>query len=333
MQQNSSLIGPLLQSFFIQHLQLNKRVSSETIASYRDTLKLLLQYIKKQKGKEPTKLTVEDLDVDVILCFLDYLEKDRNNSIRSRNARLAAIRTFFRWVALREPRSVSLATRILAIPPKRSDKKLVKALSRTEVEAIISATDLTEWKGRRDNALLLTLYNSGARVSEIISLQRHQIHFGVNTFLQLYGKGRKERTVPLWTKTSRVLQNWFHELEDKPSQVVFPNARGKVLSRDGVEYILKQTVMKAKEQCHSLNNQKVSPHTLRHTTAMHLLQSGVDISVIALWLGHESIETTHMYLEADLQTKQKALEKLNPIDSLIPKFKPTDEVLAFLTSL
>lgn len=333
MQQNSSLIGPLLQSFFIQHLQLNKRVSSETIASYRDTLKLLLQYIKKQKGKEPTKLTIEDLDVDTILCFLDYLEKDRNNSIRSRNARFAAIRTFFRWIALRDPRSVSLATRILAIPPKRSDKKLVKALSRTEIEAIISATDLSQWKGRRDNALLLTLYNSGARVSEIISLQRHQIHFGVNTFLQLYGKGRKERTVPLWTKTSRVLQSWFHELEDKPNQVVFPNARGKVLSRDGVEYILKQTVMKAKEQCHSLNNQKVSPHTLRHTTAMHLLQSGVDISVIALWLGHESIETTHMYLEADLQTKQKALEKLSPIDCVIPKFKPTDEVLAFLASL
>lgn len=333
MKQNLSSIGPLVQSFFTQHLQMNKRASPQTIASYRDTLKLLLQYIKEQSGREPSVLHVADLDAPVILSFLDHLEQQRNNSIRSRNARLAAIRTFFRWIALRDPESVGLATRVSAIPLKRTNKKLVQALSRSEIDAILAAPDLTQWQGRRDHALLLTLYNSGARVSEITALLRSQVHFGASTFLQLHGKGRKERAVPLWSKTSRALQAWFRELEGAPHQLAFPSARGKPLSRDGADYILQQAVATAISQCPSLVGKNISPHSLRHTTAMHLLQSGVDISVIALWLGHESIETTHIYLEADLQTKERALNKLAPAGSEIPRFKAKDDVLAFLATL
>lgn len=331
--QKESAIGPLIQSFFTQHLQQHRRVSPQTVASYRDTLKLLLQFVKMQGGKEPSALCVADLDAPVILSFLDHLEEHRNNSARSRNVRLAAIRTFFRWIALRDPTNVGLATRVMAIPQKRTDKKLVQALSRTEMEAILAAPDLSSWRGRRDHAILLTMYNSGARVSEIISIQRGQVNFGATTFLQLHGKGRKERAVPLWTKTSRALQAWFRELEGAAHQIVFPSIRGKPLSRDGVEYILHQAVTRAMETCDSLRGRKISPHTLRHTTAMHLLQSGVDISVIALWLGHESIETTHIYLEADLQTKERALSKLAPAGSEVPRFKAKDDVLAFLATL
>jgi integrase/recombinase XerD len=331
--QKEASIGPLIQSFFTQHLQQNRRVSPQTVASYRDTLKLLLQFVKEQSGKEPSALCVTDLDAPVILSFLDHLEAQRRNCIGSRNVRLAAIRTFFRWVALRDPENVGLATRVMAIPQKRADKKLVQALSRPEMEAILAAPDLTNWQGRRDHAILLTLYNSGARVSEVISMQRSQVNFGVTTFLQLHGKGRKERTVPLWTKTSRVLQGWFRELEGASHHIAFPSVRGKPLSRDGVEYILHRAVTKAIETCASLRGRKISPHTLRHTTAMHLLQSGVDITVIALWLGHESIETTHIYLEADLQTKERALSKLAPAGSEAPRFKAKDDVLAFLATL
>jgi integrase/recombinase XerD len=328
-----SSIGPLIQSFFTQHLRQHRRVSLQTVASYRDTLKLLLQFVKEQHGREPSALCVTDLDAPVILSFLDYLEEQRHNSARSRNVRLAAIRTFFRWIALRDPENVGLATRVMAIPQKRTDKKLVQALSRSEMEAILAAPDLTNWQGRRDHALLLTLYNSGARVSEITSMQRGQVHFGATTFLQLHGKGRKERSVPLWTKTSRALQVWFRELEGTSHQTAFPNARGKPLSRDGVDYILQQAFTCATEKCESLQGRKISPHTVRHATAMHLLQSGVDITVIALWLGHESIETTHIYLEADLQTKERALNKLAPAGSEVPRFKAKDEVLAFLATL
>jgi site-specific recombinase XerD len=333
MTQKISFIGPLVQSFFTQHLQQNKRVSPQTVASYRDTLRLLLQFVKEQSGREPAALRVVDLDAPVILAFLEHLEQQRHNSVRSRNARLAAIRTFFRWIALRDPESVGLATRIMAIPLKRTDKKLVQALDREEMEAILAAPDLKQWQGRRDHALLLTMYNSGARVCEITSLERDQVEFGVSTFLKLHGKGRKERTVPLWTKTARALQVWFHELEDGPHQIAFPNARGRSLSRDGVDYILQQAVSAASRSCPSLVGKKISPHTVRHTTAMHLLQSGVDIAVIALWLGHESIETTHIYLEADLQTKERALAKLAPAGAAMPRYRAKDEVLAFLATL
>ena len=327
------LIGPLLQSFFAQHLLQHKKVSPLTIASYRDTFRLLLLFLKAQKQREPTKLTLLDLDATTILAFLDSLEQQRHTRVSSRNVRLAALRTFFRWVALREPAYIAQATSILAIPQKRTEKKLLQGLSRSEIEALLAAPDLTTWTGRRDHALLLTFYNSGARVSELIQLQRCQVTFGVHSLLQLHGKGRKERMVPLWTKTARILQAWFRELEDTKQPLAFPNARGQALSRDGVAYLLQQAVQRAVSHCPSLATKKISPHTLRHTTAMHLLQAGVDITVIALWLGHENTETTHLYVEADLQTKEKALEKLAPAGQPLKRYRATDEVLAFLSTL
>ena len=228
---------------------------------------------------------------------------------------------------------MGLATRILAIPVKRQDKKLVGYLIRDEINAILDVPDKTRWSGRRDRALLLTMYNSGARVSEITSLQRNQVHFGESTFLQLNGKGRKERTVPLWPHTSKVLQAWFLELEGKCGMTAFPSARGKPLTRDGVDYLIKEAAKAASVSAPGLADKRVSPHLVRHSTAMHLLQSGVDISVIALWLGHESIETTHIYLQADLKTKERALAKLASVKGTVPRFKAPDSLLAFLDAI
>jgi integrase/recombinase XerD len=333
MKQNSNQIGPLLQNFFVEYLCNQKRVSPQTIASYRDTFRLLFEFIRDRLGIEPTAVSLKDLEVSVILSFLDYLEQSRCNSIRSRNLRLAAIRSFFRLVAFRDPTSVNHAARVLAIPVKRTDRQLVKALTRPEMEAILAAPNLDQWSGRRDHALLLALYNSGARVSEIMEAEQSQFCFGAQSFLHLYGKGRKERTVPLWTKTARALQSWFRELSGRQTSLAFVSARGKKLTRNGVDYILQQALDRAVNACPSLREKNVTPHVLRHTTATHLLQSGVDISVIALWLGHESIETTHIYVEADLATKERALNKLAPAGLDVPRFKAKDEVLAFLATL
>lgn len=209
----------------------------------------------------------------------------------------------------------------------------MKLHPRSEMDALLAAPDLSQWAGRRDHAMLLTLYNSGARVSEITSLERHQVHFGVSSFLQINGKGRKERSVPLWAKTARILQSWLCDFELSPNTVVFPNSHGRALSRHGIHYILQQALDCAANNCPSLRTKRIFPHLLRHTTAMHLLQAGVDISVIALWLGHESIQTTHMYVEADLATKERALEKLAPAGRDVKRFKASDTLLTFLASL
>jgi site-specific recombinase XerD len=322
-----------VQAFFAQHLCQHKQASPQTIASYRDTFRLFLTFVKDTTGREPTALQGSDLDAPLVLQFLNYLEHQRGNTVRSRNMRLAAIRTFVRFLALRAPESLAIATRVLAIPVKRADKKLIGALTRAEVEALLAAPDQSCWVGRRDHALLLTLYNSGARVSEVTTLQRHQVCFGTPTFLQLTGKGRKERTVPLWPHTSRTLQAWFAELGEDGGRTAFPNMRGRPLSRDGVAHLLQRATRKAVMGCPSLHTKKVTPHVLRHTTALHLLQAGVDIAVIALWLGHESIETTHVYLEIDLAHKEQALHKLAPIEGPMARFTAPDPLLAFLTSL
>jgi site-specific recombinase XerD len=222
---------------------------------------------------------------------------------------------------------------VLAIPTKRADKKLIGALTRAEVEALLAAPDRSCWIGRRDHALLLTLYNSGARVSEVTTLQRQQVCFGPSTLLQLTGKGRKARTVPLWPHTSRTLQAWFAELAEDSGRMAFPNTRGRPLSRDGVAHLLQRATHKAVTECPSLRTKKVTPHVLRHTTALHLLQAGVDIAVIALWLGHESLETTHIYLEIDLAHKEQALHKLAPVEGPMARFTAPDPLLALLSSL
>lgn len=328
-----AVLAPLLQAFFTEHLIAHRLASPQTVDGYRDTFRLLLEFIRRTKGKAPSALCVNDLDAPAILEFLDYLEKDRRNGIRSRNLRLAAIRAFFRLVALRDPASVNFATRVLAIPVKRSDRRLVGYLTRPEIDAVLAAPDRTQWAGQRDYALLLTMYNSGARVSEAASLQRQHIQLGSTSFLEIHGKGRKERKVPIWPRTARTLQAWLNSGDASPESAAFPNARGGRLSRDGVNYILQAAVRTATTTCPSLSGKRVSPHVIRHTTAMHLLQSGVDIAVIALWLGHESIETTHGYLEADLQLKEKALQKLAPAGQAAPRFQADDPLLAFLKTL
>ena len=328
------LIAPHLQVFFADYLCQQKQMSPQTIISYRDTFRLLLKFLRDRTGIEPSALRVVDLDASAVLSFLVYLEQQRSNSVSSRNVRLSAIRSFFRLVALRDPNSIDLATQVLAIPVKREDKKLIGYLTRTEIQALIAAPDCSQWAGQRDHALFLTLYNSGARVSEITTLKCNQVCFGATNFLHLIGKGRKERTIPLWVETSKVLKAWFRTLGDNPDSIVFPNARGKPLSRDGVDYLLKQAARKAEMNCPSLATKKITPHIVRHSTAMHLLQAGVDIATIALWLGHESIETTHVYLEADLVLKEKALGKLEPVDDgPMLRFKADDPLLEFLASL
>ena len=329
----SPLIAPHVQTFFAEYLCQQRRLSPQTILSCRDTFRLLLTFLRDHSGIEPSAVRLADVDAPVVLHFLNYLEQERGNSVRSRNIRLSALRTFFRLVALREPESLGLVTQVLAIPMKRQDTKLIGYLSRAEIQALLATPDAAQWAGRRDYALLLTLYNSGARVSEMTALRHHQVCFEPRTLLQLTGKGRKDRTVPLWPETARVLKGWFEELGHDPKAIAFPNARGKALSREGVDYLLQQAVQRALPSCPSLATKHITPHVIRHTTAMHLLQADVDIATIALWLGHERIDTTHMYLQADLARQEQALEKLDPIAGKWQRFQADDPLLAFLASL
>ena len=329
-----TLVGPHLQRFFAEHLAVHKHASPGTVASYRDTFRLLLQFMQDTTRIAPTALPVAAIDADAILAFLNHIERDRRCSVRSRNARLAAIRAFFRFVSLRDPACLGIATRVMAIPNKRFEKKLVGFLSRAEVKALIAAPDRRICSGRRDHALLLTLYNTGARISEIIGLQRRQLSLDAgHASIQLLGKGRKERVIPLWDETARVLRGWLREIDDTPDAVVFPSARNQPLSRDGADYILRRAVVTATVSCSSLANKSVSPHVLRHSTAMHLLQSGVDLAVIALWLGHESLQTTNVYITADLASKERALERLDPVPGTFSRYRPTDKLMAFLAAL
>jgi len=334
MKSTTTLVGPLLQEFFVKHLLSHRNVSPQTISSYRDTFRLLLKFVAHKSHIEPVAMHTTALSPDVILDFLDHLERERKNSIRSRNARLSAIRSFFRWVAVARPDLAGLATSVRAVPTKRTDHRLICSLSKTEMQAILDAPDLKKPLGRRDHALLLTMYNSGARVSEIMTMDAKQLEFGArSSYVHLHGKGRKERTVPLWPKTADALRKWIRE-QDKPTDMpLFANYRGEELTRNGVDVILQKAVNLAAQSCPSLKAKHVTPHVLRHTTAMHLLQSGVDTTVIALWLGHEHLDTTHIYMEADLAMKEKALSQLQPAGQSVPRFRASDKVLAFLNTL
>ncbi len=334
MKMNNHLsISPLVQLFFIQHLRNHKAVSQRTVSAYRDTFRLLLNFLEVRKGTAPTDLCVDDLDAPTILSFLDHLEHERKNTVRSRNARLAAIRSFFRFVALREPEALAVSTRVLAIPVKRFSRRIVNYLTKAEIDAILAAPDRSQWSGRRDHAMLLLFYNTGARVSEVTSLKVSQARIDQEAFVELHGKGRKERAIPLWASTTRTLKSWLREMGGTPSSYLFPNARGNPMTRYGVSYILAKAVKHASTKCPSLRSKTISPHVLRHTTAMHLLQSNVDEAVIALWLGHESTETTHVYVEADLAAKERALGKLAPSGKGVKRFKPDDQLLSFLNGL
>lgn len=323
----------LVQTFFAQHLCEHKQVSPRTVTVYRDTFRLLFAFLQQQTGRTPSELAIVDLDAPVILAFLNHLETARHNHVRSRNLRLSAIRSFFRFASLRDVEHLAVASRVLAIPTKRTGHPLLTFLSRPEMDAILASTDQTTWLGSRDHALLLTMYNTGARASEITAMTCGQVSFGATTLIQLHGKGRKERTVPIWPQTAKVLNRWFQILNGKDSNLAFPTVHGSRLSADALHHLLQRAVGRASGTCPDLPRKRVTPHVIRHTTAMHLLQAGVDIAVIALWLGHESTETTHGYIEADLEMKQRALQKLTPASGTVSRFKPGDALLQFLSKL
>jgi site-specific recombinase XerD len=323
----------LLQDFFSQRLMSQQNVSPRTIAAYRDTFRLLLRYFDECGDKRPADLTLADLDTTRILAFLDYLEKNRKNTVRSRNARLAAIRTFLRYAALRDPTSLSGIQRVLAIPMKRFDRPLLGYLSRQEVQAIVDAPDASTFSGHRDRVLFALMYNTGARVSEIAALCVTDISLEGSPSMRVHGKGRKERSVPLWKNTARQIKRWMKCISRSPGSPLLPNASGQPLTRSGIENRLKEAVRIASRSQPTLNGRRISPHTLRHTTAMHLLQAEVDITVIALWLGHESPVTTHMYIEADLALKERALGKLQEPPHKRLRYKPSDKLLQFLEGL
>ena len=323
----------LLEGFFTRRLLAERQASPNTIASYRDTFRLLLGFAQAKLNKQPSTLRLEELDAPFIAAFLQALESERGNSVRTRNTRLAAIHSFFRYAALEEPEHSALIDRVLAIPTKRYERKPVDFLTRAEIDSLLAAPDLSTWGGRRDRALLLLAVQSGLRVSELVALTSEDVVLGSSAHVHCLGKGRKQRCTPLRRQTATILRDWLRENGAQPTDPLFPNARGAPLSRDGVEYLLRKQVTVASQQCPSLANKRISPHVLRHSAAMDLLQHGVDRSIIALWLGHESLETTQVYLHADLAMKEKALAKTAPHSVSACRYHPEDALLAFLEGL
>lgn len=323
----------LLQSFFTDRLMAQRGASTHTLASYRDTFRILLHFAQNQLGKPPSALALEDLDAPFIGAFLDHLEKTRRNGARSRNLRLTALRSFFRYVSFQEPGQSNHIQRVLAIPAKRHDRPLIDFLTRSEINALLAAPDIKTWEGHRDHALLLLALQTGLRLSELIGLRRDDVVLGVGAHVRCQGKGRKERCTPLTRQTRVVLQAWLKERAGASNDVVFPNRHGGRFSPDGIQYLVAKHARTAQEICPSLKRKRISPHVLRHTTAMELLQSGVDRSMIALWLGHESVETTQIYLDANLAIKEELLAKTTPIPGKVIRYKPTDRLLKFLQAL
>jgi len=302
----------LLTRFFSERLIQQRHVSPHTLRSYRDTFRLLFQFAKVQLGKEPSHLSWDDLDAQLINRFLDDLQTQRGSCARSRNLRLTAMRSFFTYAAFELPERADHIQRVLAIPGKRYSQKHVHYLCRQEVDALLAAPDPHTWSGRRDHAWLLLAVQTGVRLSELTGLKREDTHLGSGAYIHVWGKGRKERCIPLTKQVTGVLHAWVKEPALGEEPILFPNRRGGRLSNDGIQYLLAKHLSSAKEVCPSLHSKRVTPHVLRHTAAMELLQAGVDITVIALWLGHESVETTRIYLEADLAMKQKVLDKTTP---------------------
>jgi integrase/recombinase XerD len=326
-------LAELLQRFFCQRLQSQQGASGHTLASYRDTFRLLLKYIAQETGREPSQQRLLDWSASRLLQFLEYLEKERACGVRTRNSRLAAIRSFTRYVAQEEPAALAWAQRSLAIPMKRFDRPLLGHLSRSELEAVLAATISQTASGRRDHLLFGLLYNTGARVSEILALQRQHVRHYPCPLVDLQGKGRKQRSLPLWRSIAKELNEHLASLPPDPATWVFTNHLGQQLTRSGVEKRLRLAVRRALPACPSLRGRRISPHTFRHTAAMHLLQAKVDITSIALLLGHASPSTTHQYIELDLQMKEESLKRLQPPSSSRGRFQPADSLLKFLEAL
>ncbi len=323
----------LVQRFFAERLLQQQNASPRTVAAYRDSFRLLLTYAERERGKPPAKLTLGDFDATLVLDFLSHLETERHNTVRSRNARLAAVRAFAHYVALQCPPALQLAQQILAIPMKRFERPMLGFLSRDEVQALLASPDAGTWCGRRDRVMFALLYNTGARVSEMIGIQVADVTLAATSSVRLHGKGRKQRTVPLWKETAAEIRDWLMYAELRADQSLVPNRSGQPMTRTNVADRLTLAITAATTQCPQLAGRKISPHSLRHTTAMHLLQGGVDITVIALWLGHESPVTTHGYVEADLAMKERALATIAPPETKHKRYHPSDAVLKFLENL
>jgi len=326
-------LAPVLQAFFTDRLARQRHASGQTVAAYRDAWRLLLAFAAGRTGKQPSKLGIADLDAPLIGDFLDHLEQERGNGARTRNARLAAVRSVFAYAALRHPEHAETIARVLAIPAKKFDRALVTWLTEPEVDALLAAPDKATRAGRRDHAMLALAAQAGLRVSELTGLTRGDVHLGGGPHVSCHGKGRKERITPLSAVTVAVLRAWLAERPGEPGQPLFPNRTGGRLSRDAVEKRLAQHVNAAEARCPSLKSKNVTAHTMRHTAAMRLLHAGVDTSVIALWLGHEQADTTQIYLHADLELKEKALARTAPANTKPGRYKPPDQLLAFLESL
>ncbi len=328
-----SPVAPTLQAFFTDRLVRQRRASPRTIASYRDTLRLLLSFAESRIGRPPSSLAWDDLDADLICAFLDHLEADRGNGARTRNARLTAIRSLFRYAALCNPEHAATIQRVLAIPPKRVERPTITFLNSTEANALIDAPDASRWEGRRDRALLVLVLQTGLRVSELIGLNCADVVLGTGAHVRCEGKGRKQRAVPLAGPTRKVLAPWLAERAGRPDDPLFPTRTGRRLSRDAIERTVAIHAATAAARCPSLRGKSLHPHVLRHSCAMHLLQAGVDTTVIALWLGHADIRSTQAYLHADMTIKERALALTTPAAVAPGRYRPPDPLLAFLESL
>jgi len=329
----AATFAPLLERFFTQRLMQQRQASPHTISSYRDTFRQFLKFAQLRLHKLPSRLNLEEIDAPLVVAFLDELEKYHGLSVRSRNLRLTAIHSFFRYAALEAPTHSAQIQRVLAIPSKRFARTLVHFLTRLEVDALLAAPDRRTWSGRRDPAFLLVAVQTGLRLSEMTGLKREDLILGLGAHVRVIGKGRKERCTPIAKSTLAVLKVWLREPPRGDGDVLFPNARGERLTVHGVQYLLNKHRETASKVCPSLSQKRVTVHRLRHTMAMDLLQAGVDRSVIALWLGHESVETTQIYLEATLAMKEQALAKISPPYTKPGRYRPTDQLLSFLNSL
>ena len=328
-----TLIAPTLQAFFTDRLAQQRQASPRTIAAYRDTLRLLLGFVLAQTGKMPSQLDWDDLDAAMITAFLNHLENDRHNTTRTRNVRLTAIRSLFSYAALRHPEHALLIQRVLAIPPKRFDKRIVTFLSATEVDALLAAPDQARWEGRRDRVLMLLAIQTGLRVSELTGLNCCDVTLGVGANVRCEGKGRKQRAVPLTGPVEALLRPWLTERGGHPEDPLFPTRTGRRLSRDAIALRVSTHAATAAKRCPSLLGKRIHPHVLRHSCAMSLLQAGVDTSVIALWLGHAGVRSTDAYVHADISIKERALALTTPTPAKPGRYRPTDKVLAFLQTL
>ncbi|MDQ3720558.1 MAG: site-specific integrase [Actinomycetota bacterium] len=328
-----TLLAPTLQAYFTERMITQRDSSPQTIAAYRDTFRLLLTFASQRTGKQPCELDIDDLDAELIGAFLNHLEQDRGNSARTRNARLAAIHSLYKYAALRHPEHLHTIGRVIAIPFKRHERGGLTYLNLDEVKTLLAAPDTSTWLGRRDHALLLLAVLTGVRVTELVTLKIADVHLGTGAHIKIEGKGRKRRATTLTPETVAVLRQWLKERQGQPQEPLFPTRQGQPLTRSGIRQLLAKHSGTAAVNCPSLNNKPVSPHTLRHTNAMLLRAGNVDIATIALWLGHESIKTTYIYQHADPALKQQAVDRIAPLGAKPGRYRPSDALLAFLEGL